>query len=390
MIRPSPWPELDRLARFVRASDSLTDTLAVWTGRGLAVEIVNRVDGVCPDPLVADSLALYDGARVQDRTVLMRCGDLVVAAARSWVAADSPALTPAIRMELRDGGSLGDLLRPLHRRRVAVQVTALRNRPAAIRPRRCSLSRLGWTWVARRSPGARRPSSRRSSPRAGAPHAVDRFGSRHDGQHAPSAAGRRNDLRGRRRVCTGHPARARPTQSRHLVRQRRAAWIACAGQVMQGVVLGAVLTLAVAVVPTLIVAASFANRDAYWRTTRLDLVCLALAGAAVVVLLTSSGDLAIAMGITARGLGAVPTVVKAWRAPRTEQTTVYAAGVFGAVCTLVAAPGWEFRTVGFAVYFLLFCTVMTVLVSRGEQLARQTLRHEQHAGPPLRMGNGPE
>jgi len=28
MIRPSPWPELDRLARFVRASDSLTDTLA--------------------------------------------------------------------------------------------------------------------------------------------------------------------------------------------------------------------------------------------------------------------------------------------------------------------------------------------------------------------------
>ena len=51
------------------------------------------------------------------------------------------------------------------------------------------------------------------------------------------------------------------------------AWIACAGQVMQGVLLGAVLTLAVAVVPTLIVAASFANRDAYWRTTRLDVVC---------------------------------------------------------------------------------------------------------------------
>jgi hypothetical protein len=102
------------------------------------------------------------------------------------------------------------------------------------------------------------------------------------------------------------------------------AWIACAGQVLQGVVLGAVLTFPVAVVPTLIVADSFANRDAYWRTTRLDLACLALAGAAVVVLLTSSGDLAIAMGIAARGLGAVPTVVKAWKAPCTEQTTVYA------------------------------------------------------------------
>ena len=83
------------------------------------------------------------------------------------------------------------------------------------------------------------------------------------------------------------------------------------------------------------------------------------------VLVSSAGDLAIAMGITARGRGAVPTVVKAWRAPRTEQTTVYAAGVFGALCTLGTAHPWTFRTVGFAAYFLVFCTVMTVLVRSG-------------------------
>jgi len=131
VIRPSPWPDLDRLARFVRASDSLTDTLATWTGRGLMVEILSRVDGACPDPLVADSLSLHDGARVQERTVLMRCGDAVVATARASVAVDSPALTPAIRTALRGGASLGDLLRPLHRRRVAVRVTVLREHPAS-------------------------------------------------------------------------------------------------------------------------------------------------------------------------------------------------------------------------------------------------------------------
>ena len=130
MIRPSPWPELDRLIRFVRASDSMTDTLAAWTGRAPAVEIVNRVDGAWPDPMVADSLALHDGARVQDREVRMRCGDLVVATARSWVAADSPALTPAVRTALRSGASLGELLRPVNRRRVAIRVTALSERPA--------------------------------------------------------------------------------------------------------------------------------------------------------------------------------------------------------------------------------------------------------------------
>ena len=144
-----------------------------------------------------------------------------------------------------------------------------------------------------------------------------------------------------------------------------AAWAAAAGQVTQGVLLSAVLTLAVAVVPTLIVAASFANPDAYWRTSRLDVLCLALAVAAVAMLLRSSGDVAIAMGVAARTLGAVPTVVKTWHAPRTEQTTVYAAGVFGAACTLLTLDAWTFRTAGFAVYFLVFCGVMTVLVRSG-------------------------
>jgi chorismate-pyruvate lyase len=157
MIRPSPWPDLDRLARFVRASDSLTDTLATWTGRGLIVEILSRGDA-CPDPLVADSLSLHDGARVQERSVLMRSGDAVVATARASVAADSPALTPAIRTALRGGASLGDLLRPLHRRRVAVRVTVLRERPGGCSP---TASR-GSSAVSRRGSRARDRSCRAS------------------------------------------------------------------------------------------------------------------------------------------------------------------------------------------------------------------------------------
>jgi hypothetical protein len=146
-----------------------------------------------------------------------------------------------------------------------------------------------------------------------------------------------------------------------------AAWSAFAGQVVQGVLVAALLTLAVAVVPTLVVAATVVRRGSSWRTSRLDRLCLALAVAALVALLFSSGDLAIAMGITARALGAVPTVIKAWWAPRTEQTTVYAAGVVGALCTLATVDAWTFRTAGFAGYFLVFCAVMTVLVRTGSR-----------------------
>ena len=129
MRRPPTWPELDRLARFVRAADSLTDTLATWTGRGLEVEVVRRVDRVFPDAAVAEFLDLHPGARVQEREVRMRCADLAVADARSWVAVDSPALTPAVRLSLRSGGSLGDLLRPLQRRRITVRVVARATEP---------------------------------------------------------------------------------------------------------------------------------------------------------------------------------------------------------------------------------------------------------------------
>lgn len=129
MRQPPNWPELDRLARFVRAADSLTDTLATWTGRGLEVQIVRRDDRLFPDPAVAEFLALHEGARVQEREVRMHSGGRVVAEARSWVAVDSAALTPAVRLSLRSGGSLGELLRPLQRRRTTVRVVPQHTAP---------------------------------------------------------------------------------------------------------------------------------------------------------------------------------------------------------------------------------------------------------------------
>ena len=158
------------------------------------------------------------------------------------------------------------------------------------------------------------------------------------------------------------------------------AWIACAGQISQGVLLPAVLTGAVAVVPTLIVLASVVNREAYWRATGLDRACLALAGAALLVLLVSAGDVAIAMGITARGLGAVPTVVKSFRAPGTEQLTAYTAGFAGAACTLLSLEQWTFRTAGFAIYFLVFCAVMSWLLLRPRTAALRSSTRPQPAG----------
>ena len=130
MNRHSTWPELDRLARLVRAADSLTDALGIWTGRGVGIDSVRRLDQAFPTANVAEHLALHDGARVQDRHLLALCQGVVVAECRWWVAVDSAALTPAVRLGLRAGGDLETLLRPLGARRVVVRVAPQRATPA--------------------------------------------------------------------------------------------------------------------------------------------------------------------------------------------------------------------------------------------------------------------
>jgi hypothetical protein len=128
-MRTSTWPELERLARFVRAADSLPDTLATWTGRAVGVQIARRVDRVFPQPAIVEYLALHDGARVQEREVAMSCAELVVVDARCWVAVDSAAFPPAARQQLRAGAGLEDLLRPLPARRIVVRAVAQRCAP---------------------------------------------------------------------------------------------------------------------------------------------------------------------------------------------------------------------------------------------------------------------
>ena len=130
MNRPPTWPELDRLARVVRATDSVTDALALWTGHGVGVETTRHVDRVFPESEVAESLALTDGTRVQERDVHLHCGGLVVASMRCWLAVDSAALTPAVRLALGDGAEFEPLLRALPSRRVTVRLAKQLAAPA--------------------------------------------------------------------------------------------------------------------------------------------------------------------------------------------------------------------------------------------------------------------
>ncbi len=130
--------------------------------------------------------------------------------------------------------------------------------------------------------------------------------------------------------------------------------IAFAAEVKQGVGLSSLMTLAVGAGPLLIFIASFLNKKAYWKLTKFDLTCGALAIVGLILWqITQVGNWAIFFAIAADGLAAVPTFVKAFNAPETEDYKVYLFNALGVVVTLLALKQWGFAHSAFPIYILL-------------------------------------
>ncbi len=129
--------------------------------------------------------------------------------------------------------------------------------------------------------------------------------------------------------------------------------IAFAAMMQEGVGLPALMTFMVGFNPLLIFLASFINKHAVWRLGRLDIICglLSLAGLGL-WFVTREGDVAIVFGIFADALAAVPTIVKAYREPSTEDPKLYLLSSMSAGITMLTLKTWDVATAGFPGYIL--------------------------------------
>ena len=132
----------------------------------------------------------------------------------------------------------------------------------------------------------------------------------------------------------------------------------------EGVGHASLMTFMVGAGPLLVFVASLVSRHGSWRITRLDVTCGVLSLVAVALwLLTRDGTVAIALTIAADGLAALPTVVKAWRHPRTESPWIFWLGSTSAAITLLTVDQWDFAHYGFPVYILAICGILAVLIT---------------------------
>jgi hypothetical protein len=124
--------------------------------------------------------------------------------------------------------------------------------------------------------------------------------------------------------------------------------------VSDGVTLAVLPVFTAGFVPLLVLAASFYNKNAYWKLTKFDFACAVPSVLALVVWsLTKNPNHAIMFAVLADGLATLPTLVKIWKYPHTETVRKFESSMFCGFTAFFAIEAWEFSAVAFPVYIVL-------------------------------------
>ncbi len=139
--------------------------------------------------------------------------------------------------------------------------------------------------------------------------------------------------------------------------------IAFSAQLDEGVIWQAIMTFMVGFGPLIIFLASFINRKAFWKITKLDIACGIISVLALALwLITGTGLVAILFSILADLIAGVPTFIKAYFEPETEHHSVFRNGAISAAITLLTIKNWTAANYAFALYILIICLVLYLLI----------------------------
>jgi hypothetical protein len=125
--------------------------------------------------------------------------------------------------------------------------------------------------------------------------------------------------------------------------------------------------------PLLIVAASFINAKAYWRSERRDLYLMAAAIAGILLwAITDDPNVAILFALLADMLAGIPTLIKSYRHPHSESWIAYAISTFGFSISFLSVQTFDFENTAFVAYLFAMNGACALLASRGRKPRQAT------------------
>jgi hypothetical protein len=127
--------------------------------------------------------------------------------------------------------------------------------------------------------------------------------------------------------------------------------------------------------PLLIVAASFLNPKAYWKTEPRDYYLMAAAIVGIVLwAITSDPNLALLFSLFADMAAGIPTLIKSYRHPASESWIAYAISAVGFGISFLSIQAYSLESTAFVAYVFAMNLALAILASRG--------RRRQHLATP--------
>jgi hypothetical protein len=141
--------------------------------------------------------------------------------------------------------------------------------------------------------------------------------------------------------------------------------IAFVAQLSQGVGLVAWATFVAGAPPVLVLIGSLFNKDAYWGTRNID-YWFAVAGFLSVIAwqVTNIPNIAFTFALLADLLVALPTIIKTYQFPETENWKAYGVSAFGFLLAVLAVHEWRYEYYAFVVYLFLLNLGIAILAAR--------------------------
>jgi hypothetical protein len=153
-------------------------------------------------------------------------------------------------------------------------------------------------------------------------------------------------------------------------------------EIQQHVGWASIMTLALGLVPLVVVCASFGNARAVWRVDKVDVACGVVSLAGVVFwAVVNQPTLALASFTTADFIAAVPTYRKSWRAPHSETARVFVMGAVNTGITLLTLRSFTTAGALFPGVIMITDSVLSVLILTrlGPRVTRRASRRESRA-----------
>lgn len=142
-----------------------------------------------------------------------------------------------------------------------------------------------------------------------------------------------------------------------------AVMIAFAAEVKQGVGILSLATFVNGFITLLIFIASFVNKKAYWKLTKFDAFCgLLSAGGLILWYFTKNPNIAILFSIFADLTAGIPTLIKSYKFPETENWHDFAASAINVGIAMLTLRIFSFAYLAFPLYLFCYDTTAFVLI----------------------------